>query len=200
MNNWGSIGEILFFVPVAVLFLAIVGLVWTPFGTLICAFVARFRGLKGEPYAAAAAKSSVLLLLPWVYLVIRLSFGRSLSRFAVMPVYVLIYATWFYFAALSVGWGLASIIDLFVTQSNSFEQDVVAMMLFGMIAPVNIYTFIASLKKLHRRYALDRKPADHKGTLIPDGTYLEPFAGLIGWSVVMLFVTVIVGLFGYVGT
>ena len=103
MNNLGSIGEILFFVPVAVLFLAIVGLVWTPFGTLICAFVAHFRGLKGEPYATAAAKSSILLLLPWVYLVIRLSFARSLSRFAVMPVYVLIYATWFYFAALSVG-------------------------------------------------------------------------------------------------
>ena len=95
---------------------------------------------------------------------------------------------------------LVSIIDLFVTQSNSFEQNVVAMMLFGMIAPVNICTFTASLKKLRRRYALDRRPAHHKGTLIPDGTYLEPFAGLIGWSVVMLFATVIVGLLGFVGT
>ena len=103
MNNLENIGEFLFFIPVAVLLLAIAGLVWTPFGILICALVARFRGLKGEPYATAAAKSSVLLLLPWVYLVIRLSFGRSLSRFAVMPVYVLIYATWFYFAALSAG-------------------------------------------------------------------------------------------------
>ena len=94
MGNLESIGEVFLWIPVSVLLLALLGLLWAPVAALICVLVARFRKLDGESYGAAGAKHSILLVLPWVYLLVRMLFGRSLPVFFVAPVYVVIYSIW----------------------------------------------------------------------------------------------------------
>ncbi|MXY47574.1 MAG: hypothetical protein F4Y44_11495 [Chloroflexi bacterium] len=49
----------------------ILGLVGTPFAALICATIAHFRGLP-KPHAGTGAWYSMLFILPWLYLVLRM--------------------------------------------------------------------------------------------------------------------------------
>ena len=50
----------------------LVGLVWAPFGALICRRIARSRGFNPRRYAIAGAVYPVLFFVPWVYLVMRM--------------------------------------------------------------------------------------------------------------------------------
>ena len=176
------------------------GLIWSPFGALICGLVALQKKMQFTSHATAGAKCSSSMLLPWFYLLIRLTFNKSLPMLVVMSVYVLIYTTWLYYVVLSVGGLVVFVIALLIVHSNPIEQDVVGLMLCGMIAPMNIYTFTASIKKLRRKYVLENMSSYRVEVAVPDGTYLEPFVWVIGWSIVILFATILVGLMGYVGT
>ena len=88
-----KIGEISVWVAVAVGLLAVVGLLWAPIGAFSCVLVARARNLAPGGYGTSGAKCSMLLILPWIYLVIRL-FDRSVPVFFVILVYILVYAVW----------------------------------------------------------------------------------------------------------
>ena len=65
---WGSL-----YVLMAALFALLLGAAWAPFGALICAAVAWRRGLDIRRYAAAGAARSAMLILPWLYLLARMS-------------------------------------------------------------------------------------------------------------------------------
>ena len=66
-----------------------------------------------------------------------------------------------------------------------------------MIFPVNTYTLIVSLKNLRHRYAADKERLHLSETVVPDWDYLAPFIWLIVWSLVVLIITVVGGLYAY---
>ena len=80
--------SILVLVPTAML--ALFGVVWTPVGAIICAVIARSKGLSPGRYAMIGALYSVLSFLPWVYLVFRMLNGR-ISNLAIRLVYIVLY-------------------------------------------------------------------------------------------------------------
>ena len=124
VNSLESIGAISFWIPVAVVLLAVLGLLWAPPAALTCMLAARFRKLEGESYAAAGAQHSMLLVLPWVYLLVRLLSGRALPVFIVAPVYILVYAIWFifYIVGFNLGVLIASIVDVLVAHSQPLRK------------------------------------------------------------------------------
>ena len=197
LNNLGNIGEILFWIPVSILAMAFLGLLWSPIGALVCGLIALYKKKGFMSYAGSGAKCSSLLVLPWFYLLVRLAFGKSLSTFVVISAYVLIYAVWIYFVVLSVGGLLISIIDLLVIRTYSFQINMIAVIVFGVISPFNIHTFIASMNRLRRKHVIDSRDSGRTSTSVSDGVYLEPFAWLIGWSIAILFATVLLGLLAF---
>ena len=202
LDNMESIGEVFFWVPVYVLLLAVLGLLWAPAAALICALVARFRKLGGESYGAAGATHSMLLILPWVYLLVRMLFGRSLPVFVVTPVYVLIYSIWlvFYVAIFNVGGVVASMIDIFVTHSLPLSIAAPFAVVSSVILPVNFYTWKRSITDLHHRHAADKERPSVSASVALDGAYLAPFIWLIVWSLVVLLITIVAGLSAYTMT
>ena len=82
-----------FFSLVIVVLAVLFGLVWAPFGALICRRIARSRGFNPRRYAIAGAVYPVLFFLPWVYLVRRMR-GRSVSVVVVRNIYFLLYGAW----------------------------------------------------------------------------------------------------------
>ena len=198
----GNIGEILFWIPLSVLLLAVLGVVWSPASALICVLVARLRKLDGESYGTAGAKLSMLLILPWVYLLVKMLFGRSLPAIVVVPVYVLIYSIWLviYVAAFNVGGLIWSILDVVVTNSQPLASVVLFFVALGVMLPFNVYTLNGSIRNLRQRYTADKELTHRPMPTAPHGDYLAPFIWLIGWSLVVLLITIVAGLSAYAGT
>ena len=199
MEHIESTGEVFFWIPVAVLLLSILGLLWAPVAALTCLLVARLRKLDGESFGAAGAKQSILLVLPWIYLLVRLMFGRSIPRSLVAAVYVLIYAIWliFYILVFNVVGLLASVLDILVTHSQSLTTMVILFIALSVMLPVNILTWGSSLRSLRRRYAADKKRACKSPPIVPHGDYMTPFVWLIVWSIIVLVITIVGGLAAY---
>ena len=71
--------------------LAIGGLVWCPVAALICGAVAGVRGMTNPVrYAPVGAVSSIMLFLPWIYLLLSM-FDVKVPRAAVVMAYVALY-------------------------------------------------------------------------------------------------------------
>ena len=82
-----------FFVTPILLLLAIVGLMWSPFAALISWRMAGNRGLSGSRYAITGAVYSMLLVLPWIYMVMALRCKR-ISTGLVDFAYFFLYMAW----------------------------------------------------------------------------------------------------------
>ena len=201
MDNFENVGEVFFWVPVSVLALAVLGLLWAPFAALICILVARFRKLGGESYGAVGAKHSMLLVLPWVYLLVRMLFGKSLPVFVVVPVYGLVYSVWlvFYIAVFNVGGLVGSIIDVFVIHSQPVVNVVLFFIVLGAMLPANLYTWRSSARALRHRYAADKGRSHQPALTVSDREYAAPFIWLIVWSLVVFLLTIVAGLLAYSG-
>ena len=199
MDNFENVGEVFFWVPVSVLALAVLGLLWAPFAALICLLVARFRKLEGEAYGTAGAGHSTLLVLPWIYLLFKMLFGRSLPVFVIAPAFIIIYGIWvvFYVLIFNVGALVASAVDMLVTHTLPLGDAVCFFIVLSVILPVNIYTLRVSLINLRHRYAADKERLDLSETIVPVWDYLAPFAWLIVWSIIVLIITVAAGLYAY---
>lgn len=86
---WGSIFVVFFVAGLLVpLFL-----LWSPIGAFISIRQARKRGLNAWHYGTIGFLYSVLFLLPWVYLTIRMS-QRSIPRRSIVVGYMTIYFFW----------------------------------------------------------------------------------------------------------
>ena len=97
---WGSLYALM-----AALFALLLGAAWAPFGALICAAGAWRRGLPSRRYAAAGAARSAMLILPWLYLLARmsrLSFPKFLWTLEYACMYGAIYGLWTFGSILTL--------------------------------------------------------------------------------------------------
>ena len=196
MDSFGSVGTVLFWIPVCVLLLAVLGSVWAPAAALTCVLAARFRKLTGESYAWVGAMCSMLLILPWVYLLVRLIFGRSLPVFVVAPVYLIIYAIWliFYIAVFNVIALVVIIADIFVLHTEPLQISASLFVVLSVMLPMNVYTWMRSARNLHRRYTVNKESPSASAIAALDCAYLAPFIWLSVWSMVVLMTIIVVGL------
>lgn len=193
MNDGAAIIWILFWFPVFGPFFSLVivvlavlfGLVWAPFGALICRRIARSRGFNPRRYAIAGAVYPVLFFLPWVYLVMRMR-GRSVSVVVVRNIYILLYGAWL---VLPI-WSLYKFMSVYLRAEDLEEALTVGLALIS-----SILMFVGSLVMI----AVVRKKAKYKIVDAPGGSdesirddvlphiaYILPFLYLMFWLAVLL--------------
>ena len=169
-----------FFSLVIVVLAVLFGLVWAPFGALICRRIARSRGFNPRRYAIAGAVYPVLFFLPWVYLVRRMR-GQSVSVVVVRNIYFLLYGAWLvlpiwslyefmsvslrgedFGGALTTGLGLISCILVFV----------------GSLVMIVVVRKRAKYRTVDRPGGSDESIQDD---VLPHIAYILPFAYLMLW-------------------
>ena len=156
---------------------ALLGLIWIPFASATCMYIAKSKGLNIKAYGVAAAVYSVLFILPWIYLVLRM-YGVSVDKRVVRAVYVVLYV---YFWMLGV-----MVLNLIIALNQDWR--VIALLLLL----VNIITWIVSADMIQRRNLEDRKaevqiPRTHSGnemqqSLLLHFVYLIPFVLVLFWT------------------
>ena len=173
-----------FYAPIGALALAVLGLLWAPAGALILSAVARLRGLKPAPYAAAGAKASALMLLPWVYLFIKLALGRPPPALAVKAACAAAYAVWLCIIAVTAYLAVSYIIWLI--QGKHVGLSAFAIALNGAVAAACAYSFSNSVRKTRGRRATRETAAieTREDALMPESARLLPFGWLIVWSLI----------------
>ncbi len=170
----GFLGTVVF-VPL------VIGLcvLWAPFASWICANSARKNDLDVRRYAVAGGVYSILLALPWVYLLTRMSGDRP-SRLLVKWAYVLLYAAWLW---LSIMGGMT-----YVTSGEGILANFVG--LAQALRWINLATWIGSLVWL--LYVNDRETARARdwwdtdktdNPIMPRPAYIAPFILAVSWAV-----------------
>ena len=168
-------------VVLAVLF----GLVWAPFGALICRRIARSRGFDPRRYAIAGAVYPVLFFLPWVYLVRRMR-GRSVSVVVIRNIYILLYGTWLILPI----WSLYTF-----TAVSPRAEDLQEALTMGLGLISCILVFVGSLvmivvvRKRAKYRTVDRPGGSDESIqddVLPHIAYILPFAYLMFWLAVLL--------------
>ncbi len=141
--------EQLIAMPLLILMALIVfGLLGAPFAALTCAIVARIRGLN-DPHARTGAWYSMLFILPWLYLVLRMFDVRISDRLAHIG-YAIVYGVWLYGAIFAIAGGFVSQ-DLFGGQEFRIG-DSVLLISGGLFLAC---AWFASLRRLLRRNHTD---------------------------------------------
>ena len=146
---------------------------WTPFAALICARIARRKGLSATRPAVHAAIYSAILFLPWRHL-IRQMRGAPITRASVNGAYTFAYV----YAALVLASHIAFIFTItYPSYSlNEFVEivDFIATSIAGALA------FIAgliSLSHANKRLNEIQEPQESSNAIgLPDTSYIAPFA------------------------
>lgn len=145
---------------------------WAPFAALICAIISKRNGLSVWRFSLAGAILSVFLLLPWLYLILRMS-GKQVPRF----IYVLSYS------AVYCIWWMSSIAPLCffsffeLSDSESSEFAFRSMFITGLLTwTVSLLNLISmprpgSLSDSHIRFAS-----------VQQTVYIAPFALTVFYS------------------
>ena len=195
------IGEALIWVPVGVLSLTALGLLWALPAALICRLVAHFKGLNDGSFGGAGARYSVLLVLPWIYFLGNLIYGRSaFPATAVVLVYLALYCIWLSFMGLILVALAVYVTDIVAGNWNSLGVTLFSIIVLAVILLICAYTWITSLKNLWRsNTALNKAVKNQPRPFIPE-FYLEAFGWLIAWSFVTVVAVGLTGLLGFVGT
>lgn len=177
---WGSIVFGSAIVLGCVLLVALLGMAWAPFAALICALVARTRGLSPYRYAVAGAMYSSLFLLPWVYLVTSM-YGRTIPVILVRLTYVLLYGVWLCGSVL-----YTAVFTVFDLVPDIYSQDQIRTLLISLL--FNSLTLIVSLRLLI--YKSSRRSLDYGDSseqdMLPGLIYILPFVCLLVWTVAPL--------------
>ena len=169
-----------FFSLVIVVLAVLFGLVWAPFGALICRRIARSRGFNPRRYAIAGAVYPVLFFLPWVYLVRRMR-GQSVSVVVVRNIYFLLYGAWL---VLPI-WSLYE----FMSVSLRGEDFGGALTMgFGLISCILVFVgslvMIVVVRKRAKYRTVDRPGGSDESIqddVLPHIAYILPFAYLMLW-------------------
>ena len=132
----------------AVVISMVFGLLGAPLAALICAIISRVRGL-GDSYAGTGAWYSMLFILPWIYLVLRMigykSFGSD--RLAQLG-YAILYGVWLHGAIVVIGVGLR-----IISPTGEFHIGEAVMITSGGLF-IGCFWFV-SLRRLLRRNETD---------------------------------------------
>ena len=161
----------LFVFPFMVL-LAALGLLWAPFGALICALTAKSRGLSIRSHAIAGAVYSILFLVPWFYLW-AWQRNRPLSAFTSGSGYFLLYGLWIFGA-------IGEIAVLLLTHSGYNPSGAGTSDGMWALMAVLVAMLILSVSLLVIAGMESYSPNIHGGRIpplrLPSPLYLSPFA------------------------
>lgn len=172
-------------------FFIVLGLLWAPFAMVICGAIARTRGLSVVRYAGAGGIYSILFVLPWFYLVVRM-FGAKPQRALVQAGYIFLYLGWLAGPII----GGAVFIDITLTPAE-WDPDLAGPM--RMVRPyiaraltwINVATLVGSLALLvykdYWQYLHGKMPVEDadSGDILPRPIYLLPFALVLFWCVLL---------------
>ena len=174
-----------FFSLVIVVLAVLFGLVWAPFGALICRRIARSRGFDPRRYTIAGAVYPVLFFLPWVYLVRRMR-GRSVSVVVVRNIYILLYGAWL---VLPI-WSLYDFMSVSLRGEDFEEALTVGLVLISCILVfVGSLVMIVVVRKRAKYRTVDRPGGSDESIqddVLPHIAYMLPFAYLMLWLAVLL--------------
>lgn len=168
---------------------------------LVCVLIALFRSDDWRPYAAAGAKHSILLIIPFIYLLATLLFHRSpFPKLVLASVYALVYTLWITCVIIKALGLTLFLADIVVLHNYQLGPTVFLVVLYGAVLPINVLTLRSSVGALRRRVGANQIAGDLPTTLSQDEIYLNPFGGVIGWSLITVLMTVLSGLLGFLGT
>ena len=143
------------------------GLLWAPFGALVCARMAQSRGLNRRRYAVAGAVYSILFLWPWIYLIARMH-NKGVPGLPVRAAYIILYCIVWPLATLSV-----------VLPALGAEP----LRPFLLVVLPSVLTWFLSLKNLigwgRSNWQRSNDPSDG---VMPERVYIMPFAYAFVWT------------------
>ncbi len=168
---------------ITVSILLIGGVLWSPFAAFICNRIAHAKGLNSTAFTGAGAGYSMLFFLPWVYLVARMN-GASVSRSAVIFVYVIVFALWFGLVAgyVSFWWTEIFYFDSYGLGRFGFGKAMTVTIIWIGAATANFITWLLTLQALVNADHRDsRRPLSNPRDILPGGIYIYPFGFLLTW-------------------
>lgn len=172
--------------------LLVTGIIWAPFGGMICARMARRKGLLAGRYSTAAWSYSAQFLIPWIYLVAILQ-GNPTNRETARIDYTFIYALWAVVAlgAFGVFWGAFIHVDgdygpfgdLAQSGTGRMSTHIFALLIAFAPIPANIFLFQKTLRDLRRKQRQDRQASQSLRDRnspptydLPHKAYTRPFS------------------------
>ena len=131
----------------------VLGLLWSPFAALICRLIAHLRKLPDDGYGGAGFRYSLLFLLPWIYLVLRMV-GVPVPRVVERIGYGILYGLWIAVAVGSVVGGLF-MVGLYSTGNEDVRgADATLSIVAGSF--IGVLWFVSLRRLLRRRWVDDR--------------------------------------------
>ena len=165
--------------PIIIVLSMPLGILFAPFSALICYIRARSMGLPPGHYARIGALYSAFLLLPWIYLIVRM-FNKTVPNILIGIGYCVLYAIWFFGSIVAVA-GLAIFSGIVALGfSTDIERTYIHMLLFCaalITLCVDVVAWILSMARLdhfHRNHI----PREE---ILPDRAYITPFAYALVW-------------------
>lgn len=159
------------FPPLIVVIGLVIGWIWAPFAALICARVARTRGLDSRRFAAAGAIYSILFFWPWVYLLLRM-YGRSVPGSVIRWAYIILYA---------VIWPISAV-GFF--HAAFFLPHWTISLLLLLVSAVTWFISKRRLTNWHQRYG--RIQDETSRDVLPNRAYIMPFVHAFAWVLVAI--------------
>ena len=156
---------------------------WAPFAALICARIARRKGLNIKRPAVHAAIYSVILFLPWRHLTRQMR-GEPITRESVNGAYTFVYV----YAALVVASHIAFIFTITYPSYSldSFSEAFVVKYIFASTA--GALAFAAGLHSLlrvkKRMNELQEQRESPNALDLPNRSYIAPFAW--AWAAMLI--------------
>ena len=165
--------------PIIIVLLMPFGVLLSPFAALICYVRARSIGLPPGHYARIGALYSTFLLLPWIYLIVRM-FNKTVPSSLIGIGYCVLYTVWFFgsivtVAALAIFSGIVAL-----GFSTDVERTYIHILTFCaalIFLCVDVVAWILSMARLdhfHRNHI----PREE---ILPDRAYITPFAYALVW-------------------
>ena len=148
-------------------------LAWTPFAALICARIARRRGLSAKRAAIHGAIYSALLFLPWRHL-IRQMRGEPITRASVNGAYTFVYV----YAGLVLASHIAFIFTItYPSYSIAEFADILDFIATSIAGALTFIAGLASLSRANKRLAeLQERRESPNAIDLPNTSYIAPFA------------------------
>lgn len=157
-----------------------VGVLFVPLAAFLCAWAARKRGMNAQHYAITGMVCSILLFLPWIYLMVSL-LGKSVSATLVRAGYIFLYFVWL-FGLVCMTFVVLLTFDLdFATEPTTRTENYVENILFAFLIISGILWFLSLvLLKLDVWVKYCSKEIELRESLVPAFGYLQPFTLALG--------------------
>ena len=159
------------------------GLLWAPFNALLCFKSAKKRALTGWPYAVTGATYSILLVLPGLYLLLRLR-DNTIHRSQIIAAYALCGLAFLILTASSYGLFIITAHEG-ARVSSIYGYFCITMLLLAGITSVELYAFLKNVHPLYRNQKEGQRCLLSRAQLSP---FLYVWLGDIG-LVMLLFRT-----------